>query len=176
MADLDPSTLQARQINEKSPSYSPTSDPYIDSHDNEHLSATDGSTTTSKSPGVQRIEAISSSFTPVSKTILFAGIFLVACEHPTMLQLPLLKLTGRLDAYGLDGQTRYVYSATATSSFQTHSLLATVNVVRAIIAAASQPAYAKVADVFGRMELYVYPSPSLCPLTRVEVDDVLLDA
>lgn len=33
---------------------------------------------TAKSPGVARIEAVSSSFTLTSKIILFAGIFLVA--------------------------------------------------------------------------------------------------
>jgi SIT family siderophore-iron:H+ symporter-like MFS transporter len=45
----------------------------------------------SRSPGVRRIEAISTSFTVVSMTFLFAGVFLVSY------------------AYGLDGQTRSVY-------------------------------------------------------------------
>jgi MFS transporter, SIT family, siderophore-iron:H+ symporter len=43
--------------------------------------------------------------------------------------------------------------ATATASYQTHSLLATVNVLRAVIAAAAQPTAARIADVFGRVEL-----------------------
>lgn len=45
----------------------------------------------SRSPGVRRIEAISTSFTTVSMTLLFVGVFLVSY------------------AYGLDGQTRGVY-------------------------------------------------------------------
>jgi hypothetical protein len=44
-----------------------------------------------RSPGVRKIEAISSSFTTTSLTILFIGIFLASY------------------AYGLDGSTRSVY-------------------------------------------------------------------
>ena len=35
-------------------------------------------------------------------------------------------------------------------------MLATLNTVKAIIAAAAQPAYARVADVFGRVELLTF--------------------
>ncbi|EXJ81808.1 hypothetical protein A1O1_07873 [Capronia coronata CBS 617.96] len=49
--------------------------------------------------------------------------------------------------------TRPSYQATATASFDEHSLLATVNVVRSVVAAAIQPGLAKVADEFGRLEL-----------------------
>ena len=56
----------------------------------------------------------------------------------------------------LDGSTRTTFQATATNSYATHSLLATVMVVRSIIAAAAQPAFARVADVFGRVELLVF--------------------
>jgi hypothetical protein len=45
----------------------------------------------SRSPGVRKIEAITSSFTTTSLTILFVGIFLASY------------------AYGLDSSTRYVY-------------------------------------------------------------------
>ena len=89
----------------------------------------------SKSPGVARVEAISSVITGVDRVFLFLGIFIVAY------------------AYGLDGTLRYTYQPYATASFSTHSLLATVNVLRAVIAAAAQPTSAKIADVFGRMEL-----------------------
>lgn len=41
----------------------------------------------------------------------------------------------------------------ATASYNTHSLLATVGVIRGVIAAAAQPAAARIADVFGRVEL-----------------------
>ncbi|CAM0141654.1 hypothetical protein VKS41_000762 [Umbelopsis sp. WA50703] len=89
----------------------------------------------SRSPGVRRIEAISTSFTVVSMTFLFVGVFLVSY------------------AYGLDGQTRSVYQTTATNSFEVHSLLSTLNVVKSVIAAAAQPPMSKAADVFGRFEL-----------------------
>lgn len=54
---------------------------------------------------------------------------------------------------GLDGTLRYTYQPYATASFEQHSLLATINVLRAVIAAAAQPTAAKIADVFGRAEL-----------------------
>lgn len=88
-----------------------------------------------KSPGVQRIEAISSAMTNVDRVFIFIGVFLVAY------------------AYGLDGTLRYSYQPYATDSFSTHSLLSTVNTIRAVIAAAAQPTSAKIADVFGRVEL-----------------------
>ncbi|KAK6463556.1 ferrichrome-type siderophore transporter [Scheffersomyces coipomensis] len=57
--------------------------------------------------------------------------------------------------YGLDGQTRYVYTGYATESYAEHSLLSTVNVITGVAAAASQPVYARLSDVFGRMELFI---------------------
>jgi MFS transporter, SIT family, siderophore-iron:H+ symporter len=88
-----------------------------------------------KSPGVARIEAVSSVITTTHRVFLFFSVFLIAY------------------AYGLDGTLRYTYQPYATASFASHSLLATVNILRAIIAAAAQPTAAKIADVFGRMEL-----------------------
>jgi SIT family siderophore-iron:H+ symporter-like MFS transporter len=106
----------------------------------------------SKSPGVVRIEAISSAITPWDRAWIFLGVFLIAY------------------AYGLDGTLRYAYQVRAvdsglrqvyslqfrysyywevsanknliqpeaTNSYSTHSTLATVNVIRAVIAAAAQ--------------------------------------
>jgi SIT family siderophore-iron:H+ symporter-like MFS transporter len=91
--------------------------------------------TGSKSPGVARVEAITSVITRTDRYFLFFSVFLVAY------------------AYGLDGTLRYSYQPYATASYASHSLLATVNVLRAVIAAATQPTAAKIADVFGRMEL-----------------------
>ncbi|KEF51568.1 MFS transporter, SIT family, siderophore-iron:H+ symporter [Exophiala aquamarina CBS 119918] len=88
-----------------------------------------------KSPGVARMEAMSEVITRTDRIFLFIGIFLIAY------------------AYGLDGTTRYTYQTTATASWGQHSLLATVNVIRSVIAAAAQPTAAKIADVFGRVEL-----------------------
>ncbi|KAH8892395.1 MFS transporter [Thozetella sp. PMI_491] len=88
-----------------------------------------------KSAGVQRIEAITSVMTRTDRIFIFFGVFLIAY------------------VYGLDGTLRYSYQPYATSSFSSHSLLATINVLRAVIAAAAQPTSAKIADVFGRLEL-----------------------
>lgn len=88
-----------------------------------------------KSPGVARIEAIGEVLTLTDRIFLFIGVFLVAY------------------AYGLDGTVRYTFQTTATASMGEHSLLATINVLRAVIAAAAQPTGAKIADVFGRLEL-----------------------
>lgn len=88
-----------------------------------------------KSPGVARVEALSQALTLFDRIFIFISIFLVAY------------------VYGLDGTLRYTYQTYATSSFEEHSLLSTVNVVRAVIAAAAQPTAAKIADVFGRVEL-----------------------
>ncbi|KAH8710046.1 siderochrome-iron transporter-like protein Sit1 [Phaeosphaeriaceae sp. PMI808] len=89
----------------------------------------------SKSPGVARIEALNAHISFANRCWIFFGIFLVAY------------------AYGLDGSLRYVYQPYATAGFQKHSLLATINVLRSVIAAAAQPTAAKIADVFGRVEV-----------------------
>ncbi|OLN96698.1 Siderophore iron transporter 1-like protein 2 [Colletotrichum chlorophyti] len=88
-----------------------------------------------KSPGVIRIEALAAAITRTDRFFIFFGVFLVAY------------------AYGLDGTLRYAYQPTATNDYATHSLLATINVLRSVIAAAAQPTSAKIADVFGRVEL-----------------------
>ena len=58
-------------------------------------------------------------------------------------------------AYGLDSQIRYVFTGYATASWSEHSLLTTVNAITALTAAASQPVYARLSDVFGRLELFI---------------------
>lgn len=88
-----------------------------------------------KSPGVLRMEAIHSVMTRWDRVFIFFGVFLIAY------------------AYGLDGTLRYAYQPTATADFGKHSLNASINVIRAVIAAAAQPTSAKIADVFGRVEL-----------------------
>lgn len=88
-----------------------------------------------KSPGVARVEAISSVMNMVDRIFIFLGVFLIAY------------------VYGLDGTLRYAYQPVATDSFGEHSLLATINVVRSAVAVGAQPTAAKIADVFGRVEL-----------------------
>ncbi|KAI9150017.1 Siderophore iron transporter 1 [Paramyrothecium foliicola] len=66
---------------------------------------------------------------------LFFSIFLVGC------------------AYGLESQVRLTYQPYATASFNLHSSLSTINVLRSVIAVVAQPTVSKVADVFGRLEI-----------------------
>ncbi|KAJ5103017.1 Major facilitator superfamily domain general substrate transporter [Penicillium argentinense] len=89
------------------------------------------------SPGVRRIEIVASHFHFIDRIFLFCSIFLVAY------------------VYGLDGIVRNVYQPNATASYDRHSLLATIMVLRSVIAAAAQPTAAKIADVFGRVELII---------------------
>ncbi|CUM68121.1 uncharacterized protein PRCAT00005838001 [Priceomyces carsonii] len=58
-------------------------------------------------------------------------------------------------AYSLDSSIRSTYLATATSSYSQHALLSTVNVIKAVAAAACQPTYARLSDTFGRLELCI---------------------
>ncbi|SCV72591.1 BQ2448_4128 [Microbotryum intermedium] len=88
-----------------------------------------------ESAGVQKITAISNEIDLPLRIFLFVGVFIISY------------------AYGLDGTIRYTYQPLATASYSEHSLLATINVSRSIVAAAVQPPYAKIADVFGRLEL-----------------------
>lgn len=106
----------------------------LPAHNGEHVPAS-RAVRDLKSPGVARVEAMSNSITFVDRIFIFFGIFLVAY------------------VYGLDGTLRYTFQTYATSDFGQHSLLSTVNTVRAVIAAAAQPTAAKIADVFGRVEL-----------------------
>ncbi|KAF5125002.1 Siderophore iron transporter 1 [Metarhizium anisopliae] len=87
------------------------------------------------SPGVARVEAIASVTTNRDRIFIFFGVFLVAY------------------AYGLDGTLRYAYQPSATNSFGKHSLASTINVIRSVVSVGAQPTAAKIADVFGRIEL-----------------------
>ncbi|KAJ1325374.1 MFS transporter SIT family siderophore-iron:H+ symporter [Microdochium nivale] len=88
-----------------------------------------------KSPGVIRVEALSSVMTTTDRCFVFFSVFLIAY------------------VYGLDGTLRYTYQNYAQAEFGEHSLLSSINVLRAVIAAAAQPTAGKIADVFGRVEL-----------------------
>ncbi|KAI9367233.1 major facilitator superfamily domain-containing protein [Aspergillus egyptiacus] len=96
------------------------------------------STASDKSPGVKRIELINSQFGLWARVSMFCGIWLIAY------------------VYGLDGTVRNTYQPLATASYANHSLLATIQVLRAVIAAAAQPTAAKIADMFGRVELIYF--------------------
>jgi SIT family siderophore-iron:H+ symporter-like MFS transporter len=87
------------------------------------------------SAGVARMAVVSQNLTTAHRVWLFVGIFLVGY------------------AYGLESQVRLAYQSYATSSFDLHSYLSTINVLRNVIAVAVQPTAAKIADVFGRFEV-----------------------
>lgn len=88
-----------------------------------------------RSSGVERMAAVSASFSTADRVWLFVAIFLVGY------------------AYGLESQVRSAYQPYATSSFSLHSYLSTINVFRSVVAVAVQPTAAKVADVLGRFEV-----------------------
>ena len=88
------------------------------------------------SPGVIRMEAVASQMTTTKRWIVFSSIFFVSY------------------ILGLDFLVRGSYVPDATSSFQNHSLLSTINVIRGVVAAAVQPSTARLTDVFGRIEVF----------------------
>lgn len=94
---------------------------------------------TSKSYGIRRSEILVEQFTHPAFRILFLFCVFI-CAY----------------AYSLDGTVRYVYQPYATASYSQHSLLAAINVIRGVIAAAAQPTYARLSDIFGRLELFIF--------------------
>ncbi|KAL7945004.1 ferrioxamine B transporter [Trichoderma barbatum] len=88
-----------------------------------------------RAAGVARMEAISAQLSTMERFWIFSGIFLIGY------------------AYGLESQVRSTYMPYATSSFSLHSYLATINLLRSVVAVAVQPTAAKIADVFGRFEV-----------------------
>ncbi|ATY64869.1 siderochrome-iron transporter (Sit1) [Cordyceps militaris] len=129
----------------------PESEPLLQHHHHHHASpatrhlsgsppASTTTTTTgavSRAAGVARMDAVTAKLTSTQRFWLFFGIFVVGY------------------AYGLESQVRSTYTPYATSSFNLHSYLATINVLRSVVAVAAQPTAAKVADVFGRFEVVV---------------------
>ncbi|KAI9300230.1 hypothetical protein BJ944DRAFT_136303, partial [Cunninghamella echinulata] len=91
-----------------------------------------------QSRGVAQIEAYSSSATTFNICVLFFGMLLVAY------------------AYGLDSKTRSVFQTYATNSFNNHSLLATLNIVKSVGSGAIQPPLSKAANIFGRFEIITF--------------------
>ncbi|KAI0635481.1 drug:h+ antiporter [Trametes polyzona] len=87
--------------------------------------------------GVLTVEAAEKVYGRYSKWFLFIGIGLASY------------------IYSLDGQTTYSYLAFATSSFDKHSLISTIQVAQSIIIACGKPVIAKVADVSSRGTSYI---------------------
>lgn len=98
----------------------------------------DDSVKADESAGVARVTAIAKILTTPKRVAFFLSVFIAGY------------------AFGLDYLVRNTYLAYATASYQQHSLLSTVNVVRGVIVAALQPSLAKTADVFGRIEVFCF--------------------
>lgn len=93
---------------------------------------------TSKSIGVRKSEILVEQYTNIPFKVFFlVSIFFVAF------------------AYSLDGTIRITYQSVATSDYAANPLLSTVNVIKSVVAAAAQPTYARLSDIFGRLELCV---------------------
>lgn len=93
---------------------------------------------TSKSFGVRRTEILVEQFThPAFRIFFLFSVFICAYS------------------YSLDGTVRSVYQTQATASYGQHSLLSTVNVIKGVISAAAQPTYARLSDIFGRLEMFI---------------------
>ncbi|KAI0535641.1 siderochrome-iron transporter MirC [Xylaria digitata] len=86
--------------------------------------------------GVKAIEAISMAWSKWGLIAAYIGIFLMAFTT------------------SLEGQVTYSVVAFATSSFSSHSLIATVYVIQGVVNAVIKPPMAKIADVFGRLEAF----------------------
>lgn len=54
----------------------------------------------------------------------------------------------------MEGQVTGVFVGYATNSYKKHSLMSTMGIVKRVIAAAALPCYARLSDIFGRLELF----------------------
>lgn len=93
---------------------------------------------TTKSLGIRKAELLKDQYDSILlRVIFFVTIFFTSYAYAIE-----STVKGRLEAY-------------ATASFGQHSLLSTVGVVQAVVAAAAQPTYARLSDRFGRLELTI---------------------
>lgn len=129
--------MSASTVTKASEKESVTSD--VGSRDSSaDLSSANWSADSFKDAGVHNVEMYAKAYSgPVHRFALFFSIFLVAY------------------AYGLDGTLRFSLQTYATSSYSQHSLLATVNCIKAVIAAAGQIWFARASDVFGRFSMLI---------------------
>ncbi|KAI0759140.1 drug:h+ antiporter [Trametes elegans] len=96
--------------------------------------------------GVKTIEAAEKVYGRYSKWFLFIG-------HVFHVLATTIALASYI--YSLDGTTTYHYLAFATSSFDKHSLISTIQVAQSMIIACGKPVVAKVADVSSRGSAYI---------------------
>lgn len=58
-------------------------------------------------------------------------------------------------AYYLDMVTRSVYTTYAANSYEKHSLLSTIQVINSVVGVGAQISFARLSDVFGRLQMFV---------------------
>ncbi|KAI0801567.1 hypothetical protein C8Q74DRAFT_1215116, partial [Fomes fomentarius] len=87
--------------------------------------------------GVKAVEAAEKVYGRYSKWFLFVGIGLASY------------------IYSLDNQTTYNYLPWATSDYDKHSLISTIQVAQSVILACGKPVIAKFADVRSRAQAYL---------------------
>lgn len=93
-------------------------------------------TGSTKSFGVRKNELLAEHFkTPVTCVLLYLCLFSSAF------------------IFTLDTRIRKILTGYATNGFNNHSLLSTVSVIRSVMAAASLPFFARMSDMYGRVEL-----------------------
>lgn len=92
-----------------------------------------------KSFGVRKAEVLMEQYTSYKwKALYFFSIFVAMYVNQ------------------LDDQVTGVFIGYATNSYEQHSLMATIGIVRKVIAVAALPAYARLSDIFGRFELFIF--------------------
>ncbi|KAF9269901.1 drug:h+ antiporter [Marasmius fiardii PR-910] len=87
--------------------------------------------------GIKTVEATHKVYGKYSKWFLFVGLGLASY------------------IYSLESQTTYSYLAFATSAFNDHSLIATIQVAQAVIIATFKPVIARLADITSRGVAYI---------------------
>lgn len=92
-----------------------------------------------------------------TKSLVIRKTEILAAQYDTWFYRSILLFSAFLCGYGygLDGSVRYIYTGYATNSYAEHSLLSTIAVINAVISAAAQIVYARLADVFGRLYLFI---------------------
>ncbi|KAI1171352.1 siderophore iron transporter mirC [Nemania sp. FL0916] len=104
-------------------------------HDRSVLNAADAEEEETQE-GVKAIEAISKAWSKRGLVAAYLGIFLLAFTT------------------SLEGQVTFSVIPFATSAFKSHSLIATIYVIRGVVNAVIKPPMAKIADVFGRLTAF----------------------
>ncbi|KAI0702931.1 major facilitator superfamily domain-containing protein [Cerioporus squamosus] len=93
---------------------------------------------TTTAAGVAKVEAVQAVYGKYGKYFLWAGLAMM------------------MIVFELDNSTVYTYQNYATSSFNQLSLLSTLSIAMTIISAVAKPPIAKISDVIGRGETYLF--------------------